>query len=157
MQKEYLEDAKSYMYTREGAESLKPSEIEEVADAMVAGITGGAWAVMDNFGTGSLMDRDNPYLTEYMNSDLWNPDRHDFAIRTRVGPYIDIFGRLQRGSKKGGINLEGKEVGGIEIRPQPPSHAMTVAAAWFANSRAGEILQEALDGFPWGKFIIATK
>ena len=156
MQQEYLAEAKSHMRTPEGAESLHEGDIEALAGWLATSIIGGAWAAMDEFGTGSLMDRDNPALPDYMKSDLWNPYRKDdLAIRSRkAGPYVNIFGEtVVSTAKQPGYNLEQK---GGKYAPQPPSHALQTAARWMMSGRVIEIWQKALDDFPWGDFIVAT-
>lgn len=160
LQKEYLAEARSGMRTREGAESLHEGDIETLAGWMAATVVGGAWAVMDEFGTGSLMDRDNQALPDYMKSDLWNPYRgkrgaDDTTIRSRqAGAYINIFGETAVSrAPRPGFNLE--QLGG-KYAPQPPSRAMRTAARWMMAGRAEEIWRKSLATFPWGKLIIAT-
>ncbi|MCM0758512.1 hypothetical protein M7775_08000 [Sporomusa sphaeroides DSM 2875] len=47
------------------------------------------------YGKGSLMDKDNPYLSEYMNSSLWNPNRRDYDVSGRSkGWYRNADGEL---------------------------------------------------------------
>jgi hypothetical protein len=115
---------------------------------------------MDEFGTGSLMDRSNPALDTYRQSELWNPHRgkhgpDDTAIRSRqAGPYMNIFGdQVVSHAPRPGFNLE--RLGG-KYTPQPPSRAMRTAARWMAAGRAEDIWRKALATFPWGRFIIAT-
>ena len=156
MREEYLAEARSHMRTREGAESLHEGEIEALAGWLATSIIGGAYAAMDVFGKGSLMDRDNPALPDYMKSGLWNPYRKDdLAIRSRKGgPYVNIFGEtVISTANQPGYNLEKK---GGKYAPQPPSHALQTAARWMMNGRVQEIWQKALDDFPWGDFIVAT-
>ena len=156
MQQEYLAEARASMNTPEGAESLHEGEVEMLAGWITTSVIGGAYAAMDNFGTGSLMDTNNPALPEYMKSDLWNPHRKDdLAIRSRkAGPYVNIFGEtVVSTANQPGYNLEKK---GGKYAPQPPSHALQTAARWMMSGRVQEIWQTALTTFPWGRFIIAT-
>jgi hypothetical protein len=143
------------MSTQEGAESLHEGEIEAVAGWIATKVVGGAWAAMDNFGTGSLMDSNNPALPDYMKSNIWNPHRKDTTIRSRQrGPYVNIFGEtVVSNAANPGYDLEQK---GGKYAPKPPSHAMETATRWMMAGRAQEIWQQALLVFPWGKFIIAT-
>lgn len=156
LQDEFLRESQQGMRTAEGANSLHEGDVTEAAGIIAAEIAGGAWAAMDEWGTGSLMDTSGPGFEVYRNSDLWNPTRgkhgpNDTAIRTRPeGPYTDIFGEIRQGRGKGGLNLEA--LGKVE--PQPPSHAMTTAARWMANGRMQKVLQDALQSFPWGRFLV---
>jgi hypothetical protein len=153
LQQELLAEAKQRMLTAEGAESLHDEEIVDIANVIVASISGGAWAVMDEFGKGSLMDTSNPALQEYMKSSLWNPARgNDPTIRSRSrGPYINIFGeQVESKSNVAGIDLE--KLGG-KFEPQPPSHAMETAMRWMQNGRMQSKIQEVVKTFPFGKFI----
>ena len=155
IQQEYLAEAKSHMLTPEGAESLKPEEIALLGDFIMANVSGGAWAVMDEMGKGSLMDTENSALDEYRNSALWNPSRYDTTIRSRErGSYVNIFGEtVYSNSNVGGIDLEQK---GGKFAPQPPSHAMQTAARWMMNGRIQVIWREAMQAFPWGNYIVVT-
>lgn len=89
----------------------------------------GALALMKSFGTGSQMDRNNPYLQAYMNSPKWNPLRSKTAL-TIVGrsadggnEYENIFDKPGEKSgyttgKMAGINLEKK------IKPKTPTNTI---------------------------------
>lgn len=155
IQEEYLAEAKSHMLTPEGAESLKPEEITVLGNFIFANVSGGAWAAMDVFGRGSLMDDSNPALADYRVSEFWNPARYDKKIRSRPrGPYTNIFGEtVNSNSNVAGIDIEAK---GGKFSPQPPSHALQTAARWMANGRMQKIWQDAIRSFPWGNFIVVT-
>lgn len=143
--------------TPEGAESLYESDVTAAAGIISAEVIGGAWAVLSEYGSGSLMDPDNPALPEYMASDLWNPTRGkhgagDTAIRSRpAGTYEDIFGEIHVAKGPGGYNLERK---GGKFAPQPPSHALETAARWMQQGRMLAVVQQVMDTFPWGRFIV---
>jgi hypothetical protein len=156
LQQELLAEAKQRMLTAEGAESLHDEEIVDIANVIVASISGGAWAAMDEWGRGSELDLSSPYLTDYKNSSLWNPARGDTTIRSRPrGWYTNIFGeRVYSGSNKAGIDLEQIDE---KFSPQPPSHAIQTAARWMANGRMKEVVQKTVRNFPFGKFIIVDK
>ncbi len=156
IQQELLSDAKSGMLTPQGKESLSADDITEVANVIIAGITGGAWAAMDEHGTGSLMDTDNPALDDYKNSPLWNPFRNDTSIRSRKrGSYTNIFGeQVNSRSNVGGINLEPK---GGAFAPKPASHAIETAMKWMATGSMQEAVKSTLSNFKFSKFFIITK
>ncbi len=155
LQQELLNEAKQRMLTPEGAASLHEEEIRDIANVIVASIAGGAWAAMDEWGTGSLMDTSNPALTEYRNSAMWNPARPDTKIRSRPNApgQIDIFGRPVNGRGKGGIDLEALG----KVTPQPPSHAIQTAARWMQNGRMREVIQSVVNKFPFHSFIVVDK
>jgi len=154
VQEEYKSLAESHMLG-EGRDDLTSEEITMIGDFYMANVSGGPDAAMDCFGTGSLMDPNNPALDAYKSSDLWNPDRYDNKIRSRSrGPYTNIYGQqAYSGSNVGGIDLEAK---GGKFAPRPPSHAMQTAARWMMNGQIQKTWLMAMQSFPWGNFIIAT-
>ncbi|MGB9791512.1 MAG: hypothetical protein ACPLTR_02910 [Thermacetogeniaceae bacterium] len=153
-QKEYLNEIVSGVKQPEARGDWEEGEIEDAAWIIAAAVVGGAWAVMDNYGRGSLMDTSNSALEAYRQSELWNPARPDTYIRGRPpGTYTDIFGRQRISSGRAeGRNLENLEA----YAPWPPSKALQVATQVMEQGRFREIIQEAIDSFPWGDFIIAT-
>lgn len=133
---------------------------EEIAGLLTCSVTGGAWAVMDEWGTGSLMDLDNPFLSDYWNSELWNPARKDTAIRTRPkGTYTDIFGNEQEAEGRNpGFNLERELNNPNRKHPPnilltPPSHAMQQAIGWLRAGGFNIILRRVLQDLDVGKYI----
>jgi hypothetical protein len=155
LQQELLAEAKQRMLTPEGKESLHDEEIKEIAGVIVASIVGGAWAAMDEMGTGSLMDLDNPALAEYKKSPAWNTARQDNKIRSRPNApgQVDIFGNPINGQGKGGYDLEAAG----KVTPTPPSHAIETAMRWMKNGRMQAKIQEVVRNFPFGKFIEVYK
>ncbi len=161
IQEEYKVLAESHMLTSEGRQDLTSEEIALVGEFIMANVVGGAWAAMDEWGSGSLLDESNPALNDYKNSALWNPLRRDNRIVGRgKGSYTNIFGEQQTSSgNMAGLDLEYLAAQGelqFDIRVQPPSHAMQTAARWMINGRLQTILREAIAAFPWGNFIIAA-
>ncbi len=178
---EYKRDAESHMQTAEGKNDLTIGEIEVLGSFLTVNVVGGAWAAMDEMGTGSLMDKSNPALDKYIASQAWNPYRSksDTTIRTRdPGPYTNIFGETQVSkATKGGIDLEkilrNTEIlnsligyhasGKMGLVKEPeilllyPSRAMQTAAEWLKVKRLREKWQESLRAFPWGRFFVVTK
>lgn len=155
LQQELLNEAKQLMLTPEGAESLHDEEIIDMANVITVAISGGAWAAMDEWGTGSWMDRSNPALQDYINSNAWNPARQGYKIRSRPNSpgQVDIFGNPVNGKGKGGIDLEAIGV----VEPQPPSHAIRTAARWMANGRFQRKIKNTVHAFPFGKYIKTDK
>jgi hypothetical protein len=153
LQEELLLNSQHGMLTAEGKESLHDEEIVDIANVMVASIAGGAWAAMDEFGVGSLSYRQNPALKDYIGSPAWNPARgSDMVIRSRPDTpgQINIFGEPVSGRGKGGVDLE--KLGIVE--PRPPSHAIETAMRWMKHSRMREVLQNIINNFPFGSFVI---
>lgn len=154
LRNEMLAEAKQGMQTPEGAESLKDGDITDIANVICASIVGGAWAAMDEWGTGSLMDTSNPALSNYKNGPLWNPVRRDNKIRTRPrGAYTNIFGDQVVSTVTGGIDLE--ELG--VYSPTPPSHAIQTAARWMKNGRIQRKVSDTVRAFPFGRFFVVDK
>lgn len=76
-----------------GEVDLLKAEIEENYQTIVAKCWFYANSIMESFGTGTKMDKDNPFLQEYWNSKFWNPNRNSTAIAGRKkGKYTNIFG-----------------------------------------------------------------
>lgn len=151
LQKIFLEEAKSGMRTPEGAESLELWNIEELTNYFSAQIIGGAYAVMDNYGTGSKMSlEENPALDDYKNSELWNPARKGDGIVGRPkGSYTNIFGETQYSSgRKEGELLE------IKYPPSPPSFAIETALRWIvADGTLQKEINNIVRNFDMSRFI----
>ncbi len=153
LQQELLNEARQHMLTPEGAASLHEDEIKDIANVIVASIAGGAWAAMDEWGIGSLSDRRNPALKDYIGSNMWNPARgSDMIIKSRpdMPGQVDIFGNAVNGRGKGGVDLE--KLGIVEARP--PSHAIETAVRWMKQGHMREVIKKTIETFPFGSFII---
>lgn len=97
-----------------------------MGDMITSKVTFYADAIMQSFGTGSLMDRSNPYLSEYINSGKWNPARYNYAIVGRPeGEYENIYGETGYSSgRMEGINIESF------IKPISPTYGIQKAEQW---------------------------
>lgn len=151
---EYVREVESHMMTSEGREDIYADAVKIMADYISTEIVAGPWAVMDSFGTGSLMDKSNPALFDYMQSVLWNKYRgSDPTIRSRErGYYINIFGEVVYSrSNVPGIDLEKK---GGKYAPTPPSKALQTALRWMIQSdRINKIIKKVINNFDFGRFI----
>ncbi|MBA1335832.1 MAG: hypothetical protein HPY66_1650 [Firmicutes bacterium] len=164
IQMELLHDAQAGMTTPEGRQDLFAEGIQAAAGIITAQITGGPWAIVDEYGKGSLMDPNNPALDEYRNSPFWNPVRKDLVIRGRpAGPYTNIFGerRVSSGRAKG-VNLERLAVAGKikddvdDFLPKYPSHAVKIAFRWMRLESFQRHLNMAIRSFPWARYLKVT-
>ena len=152
LQQELLNESKQRMITNEGKEDLQDEDIVDISNVIIASISGGPWAVMDEYGTGSLMDTDNPHLDDYKNSPMWNPARRDNKIRTRPDQsgQLDIFGNPINGRGRGGFDLEGAGI----VDATPPSHAIETTVRWMQNGRFSERIRQEIQRYPFHKFIV---
>ena len=158
LQGEVLADAEGKMLTPEGRADIEAGPTEEVAGIVSAFIIEGPWAVLDEFGKGSLLDSQSPFLEAYRNSGLWNPARSDLVVRGRpAGSYTNIFGETAYSSgRQEGRNLEriGDVTGDPGFMPHPPSHALQTAFRWMALGRFQTVIGQAFQAFPWGNYLI---
>ncbi len=163
-----MEQARSEKMSPEASSELSEGDFEFIAGAISITVIGGPWVVMNEWGTGSLLDESNPALAEYIRSDLFNPLRRitmrsmGFAKVGRAkGSYVNIFGETVTSSGRlAGRNLEKlAEAGKLRksFLPTPPRKSLETAARWMSQKRAAEILQEAIATFPWGNFLVAYK
>lgn len=160
LREELLTEAKQGMKTPEGAADLGAGEVKNVAGIISAIIIGGPWAIIDEYGTGSMMDTSNPFLGQYRNSPLWNPVRPDNKIRGRpAGSQQTMFGTKSFRGNAPGIDLEQLASAGIideKYLPQPPSKALRTALQWMAMGRFQRVISVVLETFPWGSYLIVT-
>lgn len=104
------------------------AEVHQVTDMLASAIqtsiiASGQKAWILEYGKGSYMDKDNPFLDEYLASDNINQFRlhnNSYPIMGRSkGVYYDLDGNPHESSgKMAGLNLEGRE--GFE--PSEPLH-----------------------------------
>lgn len=119
----------------------------------------GGWAVASEFGTGSLMETNslnNPALSRYIASELWNPARPRTPGAPIVGRprgrYKDLFGRdkYTRGTAAG-RNLENRN------RYKPIKGTAWFRAIFKLNQvRFKRHCIETLKRFPMHKYIISS-
>jgi len=152
-QDELYADAISAHHSLPNVDYTKTEIVQAAAYVLTCSVTGDAWAVMDEYGTGSLMDQSNPALDEYKSSGLWNPARTDTTIRTRPkGTYTNIFGEVQEGkAPRPGIDLE--KVAPERILLVPPSHALEIAANWLRMGRFDEIIRSVVGSIPFSAYL----
>lgn len=148
----YYREVESALRTDAGKNALRKERLNEDEKLMLWGrVIGGAWAVMDSYGTGSLADTSNPALGSYMSGDTWNPERPrtpGAPITGRpAGEYTNIFGEQATSSGRlAGANLE--RFPGSPIKPRSPSFAFQNAEKWFlADGGAKEAIDEATRAF----------
>ncbi len=167
MQALYLKEVVSHMGTGtphedipKAQDDLTAEQVNVLAAYITAQVTGGVWATMLEWGTGSQMDGSNPALAAYHQSNKWNPMRMDSTIRTRpatVGEYseqYDIFGnRIVKTTGRGGFNLEKSG----DVIPMPAKHAMRDAMRWMQVKGVRDILRNAIATFPFHMYIVVTK
>ena len=161
---ELYRDAIQGLRTNEAKAELSKDVVIIIAGIVTTSVIGGPWTVMDEFGTGSAMDMNNPHLIAYIQGPYWNPARTGVAGYPRVGrpkgQYIDIFGKVQisKGNAKG-INLEKLARKGKlpkTFLPTPPSNTLQIAIRWMNNGRFQQLTIQAVKSFPWHKYLIVT-
>lgn len=153
-------DKLSLRYYSEVESALRISEarsdisIERLTDSdkniIVSRIIGGAYAIVDSWGTGSLMDTNNPSWNDYAESEYYNPSRPKSSgtqiVGRPAGEYMDIFGNAQisTGALEG-RNLE--NIPGSPITPTHPSGAFQNADKWFRETIIKEEIDSCLTRF----------
>lgn len=145
--KELYDEISSGMDTSEGKKDLqKMSENEEMIFRRK--VIGCANAIMDSYGTGSEMDKTNPFYMSYRHSSLWNVSRRGTVdiVGRHKGFYIDIYGRKRYSTgKMEGVSLE-KVYGPISSNgaikePLVPSYAFQRAEVWFTQgNKVNEVI-----------------
>lgn len=154
LRNEFVNEVESHMMTSKGREDIFADAVSIMSDYISTEIVAGPWAIMDSFGTGSLMDKSNPALVDYMQSILWNKYRgSDPTIRSRQrGYYINIFGdTVYSRSNVPGIDLEKK---GGKYSPTPPSKALQTALRWMIQGdRINKTIRKVINNFDFGRFI----
>lgn len=119
---------------------LSGAEIEAVCEFY-------ADAIMDSFGTGSLMDAENKFWDDYMSSGLYNPKRSsrpgDYIRGRPPGEYTDIYGNPATSSgKRAGIKIENQTEGKGRFKPKPASRKIQNAESFLFNAGHHKLEQE---------------
>lgn len=137
---EYYAEIHNSLVTNAGREGLQKLTITE-ENIIRCRVIGNARAIVDSYGTGSSMDKSNPYLQDYMNSDLWNGLRSGYEIVGRSqGRYTNIYGETDYSS---GV-FAGSNVESI-TGTHKPSFAFQNAEKWFfGGNRINEVLNTVL-------------
>lgn len=137
----YYEEVYSALATSAGRNDLEKIKLSgEEYKMLKRQLVGGPHAIMDSFGTGSLMDTSNPSFDDYAGGESYNPARErrpGAPITGRPeGQYTNIFGETEYSSGRlEGANLE--KFPGSPIKPKAPSYAFQNAEKWFmAGDRA---------------------
>lgn len=151
---EYINEIQFQMKTQEGKEDVEPLTQDEET-LLRRKVLGGAYAIIDSFGTGSKMDLTNPALGDYQNSESYNP------LRAKNQGAITGWGK-ENGSKKNifgepivstgrniGKNLEKVYVDGKQLfEPISPSYAFQQAFTWIIHAnRLPKLIKETTDLF----------
>ena len=132
----------------------------ETTNILYYQFTGGADFIMDEWGTGSSMDKDNPALDAYRKSIYWNKLRDkdpNFPIMTRDkklykdGMYTTVYGTERPAGNRGGINIENSPIGAKLLKE--PSHAFKQTIEGLNENEVREWLLMALNRVNIGSFI----
>lgn len=132
--------------------------IEDMAENLIKRVTaeleGNAWFIIDEWGTGSEMDPDNPALDDYVDGDYWNPLRDTAVVVYRPkGKYTNIFGEERSGA---GPPLEGKDMEKErKFTPMKPSHALKQALSYnvVTEEDYNEMARRAFRLMNWTKYL----
>lgn len=141
--KDLYEEISQRLNTSEGKKDLqKMTENEEMIFRRK--VIGCADAIMDSYGTGSEMDKTNPFYNAYRHSSLWNVSKRGTVaiVGRHKGFYIDIYGRKRYSTGR-------RETENIEdyYEPISPSYAFQRAETWFTKgngSKVNEVLSRYL-------------
>lgn len=132
-------------------------ELDIYAKGVTAYLKANPAVLMDSYGTGSLMDENNPGLQEYMNSERWNPARTGKAIVGRPeGDYINVFGQEKYSSGYlEGLPLEGTEtMTGFKFKAIPPSGTLKNAKKRLFDTYLKAAYRNALKHMKFSNYII---
>lgn len=140
----------------QGLENFNDTKTElpkEIKGFIIGKVFFYADAIMESYGTGSLIDRNNPFLSEYINNANFNRFRDKnnlyIAARKHGEPYTNIYGEKQvGGGNNPGFNLE--KTGIEKYQPKSPKYTIQQAEDWYVkdskliNSRIDETIRKFL-------------
>lgn len=134
--------------------------IKLVNNHIITYLKANSYLIINNYGTGSKMDMNNPGLSEYMRSQVWNPIRKDKTIVGRKkGSYKNIFGGTSYSSgSMAGKRIEYKRFrfkSGkyFEILPLQPSHAVETAINWYFIDWLPTAVNNAIKKLNYSKYL----
>lgn len=140
--------------------TFKQELIKSSEDAVQVRVGTNHWyAYIVEYGRGSMLDKNNPFLGEYIISPYYNPYRSsDFAIRSRKGEYTipDWEGGSGFITRIGGgqtaKNLETLSPPDPRFAPSPPRHFFKKAMENSKRVLEQEILNT-MKTFPYHKYL----
>lgn len=146
---ELYDEISNKMETPEGKKDLqKMTENEE--RIFRRRVIGCADAIMDSYGTGSEIDKTNPFYMNYRHSSLWNVSRRGTVaiVGRHKGFYIDIYGRKRYSTgRREGVNIED------HYAPISPSYAFQRTETWFTKgNKVNEVLSRYLSDYVKGMY-----
>jgi hypothetical protein len=100
-----------------------------------------------NYGIGEYLDRNNPYLQEYLQSEYYNPSRDNFKVYSRPG---ESFYDYSEGDFKESTATSRKELTFTKLQP---IHFFENALPFVINDMNEEI-QKVIDSFDFSKYLI---
>jgi hypothetical protein len=111
----------------------------------------GQKALIAEYGSGSLMDRNNPTFSSYIQDDVFNKERlkYNMATITRVNDdfYYDLDGnKIERPRPKNEVNLEKYNVW---YAPVAPKHVIVTTIRERLNKIMENILEEVVLNVPF--------
>ena len=151
-----------------GTKPYIASKLKREGDSLIGYLQANTYVLAESYGTGSFMLDDNPGLTDYINSKLYNPLRRGRgkAIRGRVqGNYTNLFGQQRSTSGAfAGVNIEGKRVytrkkeseKDYYISPTRPSYAVQLAEQWLYKTYLPRAYKLAVQDINFSKYLIES-
>lgn len=112
---------------------IEPAVLDSVSHMITAKCFFHANAIMESFGVGTGIDTSSEYLSDYINSDLWNPARRSTAVVGRpAGEYTNIYGKQAMSSGR----MEGIP---ISFATRPAKMFIQKAEAWIMRDGTTKI------------------